>query len=68
MKIKLVFLDWQENGKSIYSCKKGFHLSTGNFHSGSTFEGTITLDREDERELRGAMQSRFHPCFWILAD
>ena len=67
MKIKLVFLDWNLKGKSVYSTEVGNELSKGPFHSGTTFDGTITLDREDERELRKSILKGYQPCFWIAA-
>lgn len=65
MKIELVFLDWQKGGKSVYNTKKGVELSTGQFHSGTTFDGSIALDQEDAKELAGALKEGYHPCFWV---
>ena len=63
MKIKLVFDDWKEKGKSIYNTEKGIELSMGQFHSGTTFNGDITLDEEDEKELRRAIFNGYRPSF-----
>lgn len=67
MKIKLVFLDWRVHGVSVYSQTKGNELSKGSFHSGTTFPGTITLDKEDEREFYKAILNGYQPCFWVSA-
>ena len=67
MKIKLAFLDWKFRGQSIYSTHWGLELTKGDFHSGSTFEGEIKLDRCQERELRKAILREYQPCFWISA-
>lgn len=67
MKIKLVFLDWRVQGVSVYSQTKGNELSKGSFHSGTTFPGTITLDKEDEREFYKAILNGYQPCFWVSA-
>ena len=65
MKIKLVFLDWQKGGESIYSTDEGVELSMGLFHSGTTFEGSIVLDPEDAQELAEAIKQGYQPCFWV---
>ena len=65
MKIKLVFLDWQKEGRSVYVTSKGNELSSGDFHSGTTFDGEIEVDEEQEVELFKAIQAGFQPCFWI---
>jgi hypothetical protein len=68
MKVKLVFLHWQQKGRSIYNTERGNDLSMGDFHSGTTFEGEIELDEEQEVELFKAIQAGFQPCFWIAKD
>jgi len=65
MRIKLVFLDWHELGKSIYMTEKGVDLSTGVFHSGSTFNGEIELDESDAAEFQEAIRQGYQPCFWV---
>ena len=65
MRIKLVFLDWREKGRSVYATDRGVALSQGDFHSGTTFSGTIELDAENSAELAQAMREGFQPCFWI---
>ncbi len=67
MKIKLVFFDWMKRGKSVYATPEGIGLSKGDFHSGTTFEGEITLDKYQEAELRRAILKAYQPCFWIPA-
>ena len=63
MKICLVFDDWRKNGESVYN-----ELSTGEFHSGTTFRGEIQLPPETEAELRGYMKQGFRPVFWVMED
>jgi len=64
--IYLVVDDWRRHGKSVYSTEAGVQLSMGDFHSGTTFPGTIELDEEDAAELRRALRDGFQPVFWIL--
>jgi len=68
MKIKLVFADWCKEGDSVYSTEKGIELSAGCFHSGSTFDGEIELDKFDELELRSSIQYGYEPVFWVMID
>ena len=65
MKIKLVFDDWQKEGKSVYCTPKGTELSMGDFHSGTTFEGEIKLDSGAEAEIKEAMALGYQPIFWL---
>lgn len=66
MKIDLVFFDWiGKDMKSVYNIPKGIHLSTGDFHSGSTFAGQILFDSEQEAELLKALDEGYRPVFWI---
>lgn len=67
MKIKLVFEDWRERGgRSIYMTPKGIDLSAGQFHSGTTFPGSIQLSFEDEQELVRAMTKGYAPVFYLI--
>lgn len=68
MRIKLVFDDWQKQGKSIYCTPKGVELSENEFHSGSTWDGEIDLTIEQEKELEAAIKARFQPVFWVTQD
>jgi len=63
--IDLIFEDWQKNCHSIYKTEKGLELSTGDFHSGSTFPGTITLDNDNFDELFKALKDKYTPVFRI---
>ena len=65
IKISLVFDDWTKEGKPIYNTEEGVDLSLGIFHSGSTFEGTISLNEDDAEELIEAMEKGYQPQFWI---
>ncbi len=68
MKIKLVFDDWRKSGKSVYNAEKGVSLSSGDFHSGSTFTGEIHLDDEQYVEFLEALNDGFNPVFIIYKD
>ncbi len=65
MKIKLVFDDWLEEGKTIYHTLKGVDLAMSDFHGGSTFQGTIKLNIDQEKELQDALKKGYRPVFWV---
>ena len=65
MKIKLVFDDWRKEGKSVYNTPEGIELTKYDFHSGSTFRGTILIDVCQEDELREAIEEGYQPLFWV---
>ena len=65
MKINLVFDTWRVWGRDIYGTMEYIELSSGQFHSGTTFHGTIELDDGDAEELRKAMDDGYRPTFWI---
>ena len=65
MKIKLVFDDWRDkNHKSIYGTEKGVGLSTGDFHSGTTFNATIEVNGPEE--LKESLRRGFIPVFYVI--
>jgi hypothetical protein len=67
MKVKLVFEDWRNNeGRSVYS--ELTMLSTGGYHSGTTFNGEINLTTEQEDELKAYMKNGYRPVFWVLEE
>ncbi len=66
MKVKLVFDDWKLRGESIYGTLEGVALSEGDFHSGTTFNGEIHLDNEQESELHRALWAGFTPSFIVM--
>jgi hypothetical protein len=69
MKIRLVFDDWRKwdleklRVESVYGTQRGLELSTGDLHSGSTFEAEIELDAEEVERVRGAFAENIHPVF-----
>ena len=67
MKIKMVFDRWQKNGQRV-SALKNYDLTGGDFHGGSTFDGTIMLDAQNEAELQDAIRMGFQPTFWIMEE
>ena len=65
--IRLVFADWLgKNHRSVYSTEAGVGLSMGQFHSGTTFEGTVRLDPDDRAELEVAFASGYTPVFHLI--
>ena len=63
VKIKLAFRDWQRRCAPIGDvdyCR----LSLGDFHVGTTFDAEITLDAEQEAELREAIEAGYQPVWW----
>lgn len=67
MAVKLVFGDWLgKDHRSVYSTEEGVRLSTGQFHSGTTFEGTVRLDPDDRMELEEALASGYTPVFHLI--
>lgn len=70
LKVILVFDDWRDKHdltKSVYNSKVGVELSMSTFHHGTTFQGTIEVDKDDERFLRGVLKDGWCPTF-ILMD
>ena len=67
MQVKLVFTDWCKDGKSIYDTEEGINLSTGQFHSGTTFDADIDL-LGFENDLKSAMENGYEPVFYAILD
>jgi hypothetical protein len=66
MRIKLVFDDWRnEIGVSVYNAPEGVTSSIGDFHSGTTFDGIITLEEDQHKELESSLEKGFIPVFHI---
>jgi|GEM_PF-6470607 len=65
MKIPLVFDHWCKDCLSINNTREGFELSSGIFHSGTTFDAEIELDAEEEAELQAALDADYVPVFWV---
>lgn len=64
--VELVFCDWMDKAhRSVYAAKKGVDLSSGPFHSGTTFDGLIRLDPDDAEELEGAIAAGYLPMFHL---
>jgi len=66
MRVKLVFDDWKKQGNSVYNTEKGVELSSGDFHGGTTFNGEIHLDGEQEEKLRVALMAGYTPSFIVM--
>lgn len=66
MKIKLVFHDWLKGSETVYDEPEGIELTSGDFHHGTTFTGTIELDCDDcHAELAEAMRRGYKPVFYL---
>jgi len=66
MKIKLIFNDWQnQEYDSIYNTEEGISLSMTDFHAGTTFNGEIIIDSEQEKFLKEAINEGYRPVFFI---
>ena len=68
VRARLVFLDWQERGQSVYNTEIGVQLSLGSFHSGTTFCATLSLDADDAADLRDAVVKGYRPVFELMLD
>lgn len=68
--IELVFDDWRKKGfgHSVYDTEKGIELSSGSFHSGTTFTGTISLDDEEYEQFAQALGDGYRPVFMISRE
>lgn len=56
MKVKFVVNDWQKKGFSIYESPLGIELSLGDLHHGTTFEGEINFDKDNEETIKSAFE------------
>lgn len=68
MKVQIIFDDWQnDRGDSVLETEtdQSFGLSSGDFHPGSTFNGSIELNMENEIHIRQALADGFMPVFWM---
>lgn len=67
MKIKLVFDTWLGGIglADIYSTEVGIRLSSSDFHSGTTFQGSIEVDEDSAAELQRALADGYHPVFYV---
>ena len=69
MKCKIIFEDWKQIGKaeSIYDTELGLSLSSGDFHSGTTLDAEITIEKHLEEEIIEAMEKhKAYPVFSII--
>jgi len=65
MKVKLAFYDWLDSNGLRAIPKLYDKLSIGDFHSGTTFNGEIDLNPEQEVELLKTLKDKNNPIFWI---
>jgi hypothetical protein len=66
IRVKLVFHDWVRLGNSIYNTEEGLELSSGDFHSGTTFKGEIELDEWNAFDLVEAFKKNAWPAFYLI--
>ena len=67
MKIKLVFFGWRNRRLEKVSGSERMLLETGEFHPGSSFEGTIEVDEGGKEEMVTAWKEGFSQVF-ILSE
>ena len=65
MKVKLVCDGWEKEGKPVGPSDIRLRLTSGDFHSGTTFDAVIVLDAEQEDELKWAIAQGYRPVFWL---
>lgn len=63
--IQLVFDDLRRAGVSIYHTEEGMELSSGDFHSGTTFPGTIELDAGQAADFAEMRSRDIDLVFWV---
>jgi hypothetical protein len=64
--VSFAFYDWLREAVSVYNnTEAGLQLSQGDFHSGTSFRGTLALDDDQVLELRQAMQGGYAPAFYV---
>lgn len=71
MRVKIVFDDWRQVGKadSIYQTELGGDLSSGDLHSGTTFDAELTVDAATEREIKRAwVYAGAYPVFSVMME
>ena len=71
MKCSLVLEDWRQRERpdSIYSTKLGMELSSGDLHSGTTFEATVELPQDISLEVIDAWtQHKAYPVFRLFIE
>ena len=72
MKVKLVFDRWQrytpEGIVNLHETPEGIELEMGDFHSGSTFPGSIDLPEYQADEMREAMKTGAEPVFIAIDE
>ena len=68
MKVKLVFHDWLDpmTGKSIYQTEAGVELSTGNLHSGTTFDAHVQFSVDDMAFIDEGLKIGAVPVFYVV--
>jgi hypothetical protein len=63
--VDLVFVSWQQNGKSVYD-KAGFNfdwLFTGDLHRGVVFKASMELGDEEVERMKRAEKEGIKPVF-----
>ena len=71
MKIKLVFHDvintlYKKAFESEYRSEIGLELTSGDFHSGSTFRAEIELTSEQQEQLENFFKEGLNPVFYVI--
>jgi hypothetical protein len=67
MFVKLVFAEWLDRDfKSVYYTPKGVDLSTGQFHSGTTFDALVDFGPDEQAEMKAALADGYIPAFHLI--
>lgn len=67
IELDFIFDDWRDReGQSVYGKAVDFDndLSTGQFHSGTTYRGILLMDKGAREQLVASMKQGFAPAFY----
>lgn len=69
-KVDLVFDHWKKGGKDFReSDPELYHrLTIGDFHGGTVFPGTISLDAEQAEQISEGLKAGCEPIFWLSPE
>lgn len=65
-RVRFAFNDWIREGRSIYATEEGIELSSGHFHSGTVFSGSLILSEDSLDDLNAALAAKALPSFEVF--
>ena len=68
MRIKLVFKEWNKNGKPVLEPVEYMAIETWVFHWETTFNAEIKLKKREAEELQRNLDRGFQPVFWVKGE